>query len=63
MQECATHSTDFALLMGEAMGHAFCSSSPVSRATGQDTQLPVCSGYISWSNRLEDIFSNECLVR
>ena len=40
----------------------FCSS-PVSRATGQDTQLPVCSGYISWSNRLEDIFSNECLVR
>ena len=25
-QEHAIHSTDFALQMGEAMGHAFCSS-------------------------------------
>ena len=35
-QECAIHSTYFALQVGEAMGHAFCSSAPVSRATGQD---------------------------
>lgn len=62
-EEHAIHSTDFAPQMGEAMGHAFCANAPVSRTAGQDTRLLVCSGYTSWSGRLEDILSNECLMR
>lgn len=51
--------TDFALQMGSATGCALCVSTSMHRTTEWAMHLPMCSGCITWMNRLMVIFSNE----
>ena len=51
--------TAFAPQMGSATGRALCVSTSMHRTIEWAMHLPVCSGYITWLNRLMAIFSNE----